>query len=115
MTGVGLFGLIIIGLVAGYVANRVTESDHGLLTNLIVGLIGSFVGGIVASVIGIPAAVGFLANLVVATLGAILFLFVWRKLSGDQGGLERANDDDHRYPGGATKPALPSSRETQSA
>ena len=82
MTGVGLFGLIIIGLVAGYVANRVTESDHGLLTNLIVGLIGSFVGGIVASVIGIPATVGFLANLVVATLGAILFLFVWRKLRG---------------------------------
>jgi uncharacterized membrane protein YeaQ/YmgE (transglycosylase-associated protein family) len=82
MSGVGFFGLIIIGLIAGYVAERLTESDHGLFTNLVVGLIGAFVGGIVASAVGVPAQVGFLANLVVATLGAILFLYVWRKIRG---------------------------------
>jgi len=80
MSGVGIFGLIIIGLIAGYVAERLTESDHGLFTNLVVGLIGAFVGGIIASAIGIPPPAGFLANLVVATLGAILFLYVWRKI-----------------------------------
>lgn len=78
MAGVGILGLIVIGLIAGYVAERVTESNHGLLTNLVVGLIGAFVGGIIASTIGVLPRVGFLANLVVATLGAILFLYALR-------------------------------------
>jgi uncharacterized membrane protein YeaQ/YmgE (transglycosylase-associated protein family) len=82
MTGVGIFGFIIIGLIAGYVAERMTESNHGLFTNLIVGIIGSFVGGIIANLIGAPPRVGFIANLVVATLGAILFLFLLRKIRG---------------------------------
>lgn len=82
MAGVGILGLIIIGLIAGYVAERVTESDHGLFTNLVVGLIGAFVGGILASTIGIAPRGGFLANLVVATLGAILFLYVLRQIKG---------------------------------
>jgi len=82
MDGVGFFGFIIIGLLAGYIAEKVTESDHGLFKNLIVGLIGSFVGGIVANLIGVGPQVGFVANLIVATLGAILFLFVWRQIRG---------------------------------
>jgi uncharacterized membrane protein YeaQ/YmgE (transglycosylase-associated protein family) len=82
MTGVGAIGFIIIGLIAGYIAERLTESDHGLLTNLIVGLVGAFVGGIIANLIGAPPRVGFIANLVVATLGAILFLFLFRKIRG---------------------------------
>lgn len=85
MTGVGIIGFIIIGLLAGYIAEKLTESDHGLLTNLIVGLVGAFIGGIIADVIGLPTRVGFLANLVVATLGAILFLYVWRKIRGRSG------------------------------
>jgi uncharacterized membrane protein YeaQ/YmgE (transglycosylase-associated protein family) len=82
MDGVGFFGMIFIGLIAGYIAEKATESDHGLIKNLIVGLIGSFVGGIVANLIHAPPQVGFIANLVVATLGAILFLFLWRKIRG---------------------------------
>jgi uncharacterized membrane protein YeaQ/YmgE (transglycosylase-associated protein family) len=82
MEGVGIFGIILIGLIAGYVAERLTESNHGLLTNLVVGLVGAFVGGIIANAIDAPPREGFIANLVVATLGAILFLFLWRKLRG---------------------------------
>jgi len=80
MNGVGIIGMIVIGLIAGYVAEKLTESGHGLFANLVVGLIGAFVGGIIANVIGLPVRVGFLANLVVATVGAILLLFVWRKI-----------------------------------
>lgn len=80
MDGVGIIGMVVIGLIAGYVAEKLTESDHGLFTNLVVGLIGAFVGGIIASAVGIPAQIGFLGNLVVATLGAILLLFIWRKI-----------------------------------
>ena len=77
--GVGFFGMLIIGLVAGYIAEKVTASDHGLLTNLIVGIAGSFVGGALAGLLDIEF-YGWLGNLLVATLGAILLLFVWRKV-----------------------------------
>ena len=71
--------MLIIGLVAGYIAEKVTASDHGLLTNLIVGIAGSFVGGALAGLLDIEF-YGWLGNLLVATLGAILLLFVWRKV-----------------------------------
>ena len=77
--GVGFFGMLIIGLVAGYIAEKVTASDHGLLTNLIVGIAGSFVGGALAGLLDIEF-YDWLGNLLVATLGAILLLFVWRKV-----------------------------------
>lgn len=77
----GFIGWIIVGLVAGFIAEKVTKSDHGLLTNLIVGLIGAFVGGFIADQFDIR----FVANqlfdtTIVATLGAILVLFVYQKI-----------------------------------
>jgi uncharacterized membrane protein YeaQ/YmgE (transglycosylase-associated protein family) len=53
MPGVGFIGMLIIGILAGYIAEKVTSSDHGLLTNLLVGFAGSFVGGTLANVMNI--------------------------------------------------------------
>ncbi len=80
MPGVGFIGMLIIGIVAGYIAEKVTASDHGLLTNLIVGIAGSFVGGNLARLINIEF-YGWLGNLIVATIGAVLLIWIWRKLS----------------------------------
>ena len=76
MPGVGLIGFLIIGLIAGFIAEKVMAKDHGLLMNLIVGVIGSFVGGFLANALGIAFA-GWIGNLVVATVGAIILLFVY--------------------------------------
>ncbi len=81
MPGVGFFGMLVIGLVAGYIAEKVTASDHGLFTNLIVGIAGAFVGGTLADVLGIQV-YGFLGLLVTASIGAVILLFVWRKVTG---------------------------------
>jgi uncharacterized membrane protein YeaQ/YmgE (transglycosylase-associated protein family) len=81
MPGVGFFGMLIIGVLAGYIAEKVTASDHGLLTNLIVGIAGSFVGGSLASLLNIQF-YGWLGNLLVATVGAILLLWIWRSFRG---------------------------------
>jgi uncharacterized membrane protein YeaQ/YmgE (transglycosylase-associated protein family) len=81
MPGVGFLGMLIIGTLAGYIAEKVTASDHGLLTNLLVGVAGSFVGGSRAASLDIEV-YGWLGNLLVATLGAVLLIWLWRRFSG---------------------------------
>ena len=81
MPGVGFFGMLIVGIIAGYIAETVTASDQSLLTNLLVGIAGSFVGGSLASLLDFHYE-GWLGNLLVATIGAILLLWVWRRFRG---------------------------------
>ena len=44
MNEVSIFGAIIIGIFAGWIAEQVMGRNHGLLTNLIVGVVGAFLG-----------------------------------------------------------------------
>jgi uncharacterized membrane protein YeaQ/YmgE (transglycosylase-associated protein family) len=81
MPGVGFIGMLIIGILAGYIAEKVTSSDHGLLTNLLVGIAGSFVGGTLANVLKIEFH-GWVGNLIVASIGAVLVLWIWRSIRG---------------------------------
>lgn len=80
MPGVGFFGMLIIGILAGYIAEKVTASDHGLFTNLLVGIAGAFVGGTLANVLGIQV-YGFLGSLITASIGAVIVLWVWRRVT----------------------------------
>lgn len=77
--GIGLFTMLIIGAIAGWVAEKVTQSDHGILTNILVGMAGAFIGGKLAEVLEIPV-FGFFRVLIAAIVGAILILFIWRRL-----------------------------------
>ncbi|MRG55437.1 Uncharacterized membrane protein YeaQ/YmgE, transglycosylase-associated protein family [Phyllobacterium sp. YR620] len=78
MPGVGFFGMLVIGFIAGYIAEKAMNRDHGLLTNILVGIAGSFVGGTLASLLNFQF-YGFLGNLIVATVGAILILWIFGK------------------------------------
>ena len=72
---------IVVGIIAGFIAEKVTKSNHGLLTNLIVGLIGAFVGGFLADLAGIRfTANTFIDTTIIATLGAILVLFIYQRV-----------------------------------
>src|SRR5262249_35092113 len=81
MPGVGFIGMLIIGIIAGYIAEKVTASNHGLLTNLLVGIAGSFVGGTLANAFNI-AFYGWLGDLIRATIGPLLGLWIWRSIRG---------------------------------
>ncbi|MBY8915256.1 GlsB/YeaQ/YmgE family stress response membrane protein [Nitratireductor sp. L1-7-SE] len=83
MPGVGFFGLLVIGFLAGYVAEKTMNRDHGFLTNILVGIAGSFVSGTLAGLVGISF-YGFLGNLVIAILGAILILWVFGRSSSSR-------------------------------
>jgi uncharacterized membrane protein YeaQ/YmgE (transglycosylase-associated protein family) len=74
MSGVGILGAIIIGILAGFIAEKVMRRNHGILTNLIVGVVGAFIGSFVATMLGFDAGSGILPSLLIATLGAILLL-----------------------------------------
>ena len=76
MPGVGFLGMLVIGFLAGYVAEKAMNREHGLFTNILVGIAGSFVGGTLAGVLGINYQ-GFLGNLVVAVAGAVILLWIF--------------------------------------
>lgn len=80
MPGVGFLGMLIIGTIAGWIAEKITASDHGLLTNLLVGIAGSFVGGALANLVNLEF-YGWFGNLLLAAIGATLLLWVWRTVT----------------------------------
>ena len=55
----------------------IENDDHGLLTNLLVGIAGSFLGGWLAQLMNLQFE-GWVGNLLVAAVGAVLVLWVWR-------------------------------------
>jgi uncharacterized membrane protein YeaQ/YmgE (transglycosylase-associated protein family) len=75
MNGVGLIGALIIGVLAGWIAEQVTNREHGLVTNLIVGVVGAFLGAFLVGLAGIEFAV-FWGSLIVSTIGAIVLLLI---------------------------------------
>ena len=76
MPGVGFLGMLVIGFLAGYVAEKAMTRDHGLSTNILVGIAGSFIGGTLAGVLGLNYQ-GFLGNLIVAVAGALILLWIF--------------------------------------
>jgi uncharacterized membrane protein YeaQ/YmgE (transglycosylase-associated protein family) len=75
----GFFLTLLIGIIAGWIAEKVTSSNHGLFTNLIVGVAGAFVGNKLAEVAQIQV-FGFWRGLIAASIGAIILIFVWRMI-----------------------------------
>jgi uncharacterized membrane protein YeaQ/YmgE (transglycosylase-associated protein family) len=70
---------IVVGIAAGFIAEKVMKGNHGLLTNLIVGLLGAVIGGFLfMNVLNINLGNELLNALVFASLGAIILLFVLR-------------------------------------
>jgi len=75
--GLGLIGWLVIGIVAGWLAEKVMGRNHGLLTNLIVGVVGALLGGFIANnLLGTPVGGFNFVTLIVAFLGSCLLLFL---------------------------------------
>lgn len=77
----GILAWIILGSLAGWFASMIAgnNAQQGLLGNIIVGILGAFIGGFIFSILGGEGITGFnVWSLIVATLGAVLLLFVIR-------------------------------------
>lgn len=81
----GIIGWIVLGGLAGWIASMIagTNASQGLLGNIIVGIIGGLVGGFIVNLFGIDGITGFnMYSLLVALLGAIVFLWLWKMFTG---------------------------------
>ena len=70
---------ILIGLCAGWLAGRLMKGGgFGLVGDIVVGVVGSILGGFLFGKLGISVAGGILGSLVVATVGAIVLIYLLR-------------------------------------
>ena len=75
----GVIAWIIIGLVAGWLATQILGGRGGLLYNLAVGLVGAVVGGFLFEKLRLEVVPDFW-GLITATIGAVIFLLIWRAI-----------------------------------
>jgi len=70
---------LVVGAVAGYLAGLIVKGGgFGLLGDIVVGIIGAFVGGWLLPRLGIHLGVGIVSIIASATLGAVVLLLVLR-------------------------------------
>ena len=71
---------LLIGLVAGWLASLITKREgKGIVNYLIIGVVGALLGGFLFRLLHLVA-YGLLGELVIATVGAVILLFVLRKV-----------------------------------
>jgi uncharacterized membrane protein YeaQ/YmgE (transglycosylase-associated protein family) len=77
----GFIVWIIVGAIAGFLASKVlTGKGMGLLWDIVVGILGAFLGGWLASLVGISVG-NIIMEIVVAFVGAVILLVVFRALT----------------------------------
>ena len=83
----GFIAWIVVGAIAGFLANQVMGSREGLLMMVVLGIVGGLIGGFIAtSVLHIGSVNGInIESILIATLGAIAVIFVARFARGSRG------------------------------
>jgi uncharacterized membrane protein YeaQ/YmgE (transglycosylase-associated protein family) len=78
----GLIGWILIGLIAGWLAGKISRGEgYGCIADIVLGLVGSLVGGWIFTRLGIFGG-GFLYSLAAATLGAVILVSIVHLIAG---------------------------------
>jgi uncharacterized membrane protein YeaQ/YmgE (transglycosylase-associated protein family) len=82
MEGLGWILAIIVGALAGWIAESIMKSNHGLLTNIIVGIVGAVVGNFLLMLIFGATMGGVIGQLIVGVIGACLLIALFRLVTG---------------------------------
>ncbi len=78
-----IIGWLILGLIAGFVASKlVNKTGEGLVTDIVLGVVGAVVGGFLFSLIGAAPVTGFnIYSMFVAIVGAIVVLLIYHAIT----------------------------------
>ena len=78
LTSVGWIGYIVLGAIAGWIAGIAMKTKYGLVTDIVVGVIGALIGGFLLSFVADTASGGWWFTLFTAILGAVILLWLLR-------------------------------------
>ena len=78
---VGWIAAVIVGGVAGWLAEQFMKSDLGLLMNIVLGIIGAAVASFILNIFGVPLG-GWIGYLISGFIGAVLLIWVYRAVLG---------------------------------
>jgi len=81
----GIISWILVGLIAGALGKLIMPGDDpgGFIVTILIGMVGAIVGGFVVGLLGGTGATGFnVWSILVATLGAIILLAIYRLIAG---------------------------------
>lgn len=86
MSGESLFIILVVGLVAGWLAGQIVQgTGFGLIGDLLIGVVGAFIGDWLFPELGIQLGSGIVPAIVNATLGAAILLLIMRMIRGGGG------------------------------
>jgi uncharacterized membrane protein YeaQ/YmgE (transglycosylase-associated protein family) len=84
---IGVISWIVVGLVAGILGKLIMpgRDPGGFLLTIVIGMIGALVGGLIVQLLGGTGLTGFsIWSILVATLGAIMLLAIYRMFAGSR-------------------------------
>lgn len=82
MEGIGWIMAIVIGALAGWIAEKIMKSDQGLVMNIVLGIAGAVVGNFILMLIFGATMGGIIGQLIVAVVGASLLIAIGRAIRG---------------------------------
>lgn len=80
----GIISWIILGVIAGFIGSKiVNKSGQGFLMDIVLGIVGAVVGGVIFSAFGASGVTGLnIYSLIVAVIGAVVVLWGYHAISG---------------------------------
>jgi uncharacterized membrane protein YeaQ/YmgE (transglycosylase-associated protein family) len=81
-----IVGWILLGLIAGFIASKiVNKTGEGFLLDIVLGIVGAIVGGYLFALVGAEGVTGFnIYSMVVAIIGAVIVLVGYHALTGSR-------------------------------
>ena len=101
----GFIGWIIVGGLAGWIAEKFMKADHGIFTNIFIGILGAIVGGWIFGLIGLQIGGGLIGSLITAAIGARNVIGIYRAIRSKEQGrpvdpiLPQRRDDSDDFTG----------------
>jgi uncharacterized membrane protein YeaQ/YmgE (transglycosylase-associated protein family) len=74
---------ILVGLVAGWAPGKIMKgSGYGFIADIVLGIVGAVIGGYIAGALGISPVGGLLYTILIAMVGAVIIVFLFRLIMG---------------------------------
>ena len=84
-TTIGWIAAIIVGGIAGWLAEQFMKSQMGMLMNIILGIVGAAIASWLFGLVGISFGPGWLGYLIAGFIGACLLIWIVRAIQGGRG------------------------------